>query len=355
MAAMGCLTFGWASSCSSQSTLPAGPALTQTPDTFLSYTTGIRSILEDSRGHVWFASHQEGVARFDGKEYTYYHMQDGLTDAQVRSLFEDTLGQVWFEGGYGLSSFDGEKIFPQMLKDYTMKYAWQDAPTDLWFKGDESVGFNEREGTAGVYRWNGKRLSYHTFPITYGPDMTFAYSISTPFERGKNGRLWFGTYGAVFGFENGKFDIITSERAGLNDSTGYLHVRGIMEDSKGNLWIGNNGIGVMLYDGDTLIHWSNEMGLRGANSQGGGARSPEGTLEHVFAIGEDREGNIWFGDRDTGAWRYDGEKVENITLADGSSLGHIWYYYVDKRGELWATCGNGGVCRFDGEVFRRVF
>jgi hypothetical protein len=28
-----------------------------------------------------------------------------------------------------------------------------------------------------------------------------------------------------------------------------------------------------------------------------------------FAIEEDSEGNIWFGDRDTGAWRYDGKTV----------------------------------------------
>jgi hypothetical protein len=33
----------------------------------------------------------------------------------------------------------------------------------------------------------------------------------------------------------------------------------------------------------------------------------QGQWNTFFAIEEDKEGNIWFGDRDTGAWKYDGK------------------------------------------------
>jgi hypothetical protein len=34
-----------------------------------------------------------------------------------------------------------------------------------------------------------------------------------------------------------------------------LHIRSIMEDSK-NLWIGNNGIGILKYDGKKIINFT---------------------------------------------------------------------------------------------------
>jgi len=181
------------------------------------------------------------------------------------------------------------------------------------------------------------------------------YSISTPAVKGKNGTVWFGTYGAAIGYDGTSFIILNSENLGLNDETGYMHVRGLFEDSKGNLWIGNNGIGVLLYDGDTTINFSKLHGLVAADSPHTGfASGPEG-LEHVFAIGEDSDGNIWFGDRDSGVWRFDGENMKNFGAPGGLSTMLVWQIYKDKRGELLFAMGDGGVCTFNGESFDRIF
>lgn len=69
-------------------------------------------------------------------------------------------------------------------------------------------------------------------------------------------------------------------------------IRTILEDSKGNLWIGNNGIGVLLFRDDRLINFSRNSNLIAPLSTLTGARSSQGTLEHVFAIAEDKDGNI---------------------------------------------------------------
>ncbi|MFD2200919.1 two-component regulator propeller domain-containing protein [Shivajiella indica] len=37
-------------------------------------------------------------------------------------------------------------------------------------------------------------------------------------------------------------------------------------------------------------------------------------LQAVFAMEEDSEGNIWFGDRDSGAWKYGGITLTNYTV-----------------------------------------
>ncbi|MFK8007166.1 MAG: two-component regulator propeller domain-containing protein [Saprospiraceae bacterium] len=327
---------------------------------FLKFTSGIRAILEDHNGNIWFGSHQEGVALFNGVRLTYFTMQDGLSDNQIRSIFEDSNGLVWFEGGKGISSYDGKKIITHPDIDFSSKTDWQSSKDDIWFKGNEGVGYNAMETQPGVYRYDGKKLSYHVFPTFSEKDNNFSNSISTPFVKGKNGMVWFGTYAAVFGYdgkslptallpignEQDNFTIINNQSLGFDP--GFLHIRSIYEDSKGNLWIGNNGIGVLRYDGNTTIHFSEKMGLISEKSlRSGGFRSPQGSLEHVFSIGEDRTGNMWFGDRDTGAWKYDGKSMQNYTQKDGLTCTHIWQIYNAKNGELWFAMDDGNVLKFN--------
>ncbi len=326
----------------------------------LNLRSGIRAILEDSKGNIWFGSHQEGVAMFDGKKLTYFTMEDGLSASQVRSIYEDSNGIVWFECGNGISSYDGKKIITHNEKNYDSLNNWQSGKDDIWFKGDESIGYNGNETQHGVYRYDGKQLNYHAFTITSKKADQFSRSISTPFIKGKNGMVWFGTYGAVIGYdgtslplvlqlnkiEHHNFTILNDQNLGYDP--GFLHVRSIFEDRKGNLWIGNNGIGVLRYDGNTTINFSEKKGLISENSlRSGGFSSPPGSLEHVFSIGEDPEGNMWFGDRDTGAWKYDGKTMKNYTKKDGLTCSHIWQIYNAKNGELWFAMNDGNVLKFN--------
>ena len=78
-----------------------------------------------------------------------------------------------------------------------------------------------------------------------------------------------------------------------------------------------------------------------------------GTLEHVFAIGEDVNGNLWIGDRDTGAWKYDGTQFTNYTQANGLATTHIWTIYRDRRNNMLFGMADGSVCRWTGERFVR--
>lgn len=335
----------------------AGTATTaDRPAVRLKYTSAIRAILEDSRGNIWFGSHAEGVARYDGEGLTYFTVADGLSSPQVRSIHEDAAGLIWFEGGEGLSSFDGEVIAPRSERDYSQKHAWEKAAGDLWFKGDQATGYSAAEGGPGVYRYGGDGLAYHLFPLDVPDAGDNYYSVSTPFQTGQDGTVWFGTYGAAIGYDGASFTVIDGNFPGLIPAGGDLHIRSLLADSQGNLWIGNNGIGVLRYDGDSTQNFSVRHGLLpaadGIAATYGG--SPN-NLSRVFAIGEDRQGHIWFGDRDTGAWRYDGESLTNYGLQDGLTVTHIWQIYRSRTGELWFALEDGSVSRFDGSGFTRIF
>lgn len=319
----------------------------------------MRSILEDSTGTFWFGSWQEGVARFDGKRLTYFTVDDGLSHDQVRSIHEDRERGIWFETGVGVSRYDGTRIATHFDRDHTSKDAWQLRPGDLWFKGDEPVGFNEREGRPGVYRFDGRTFTYLAIPPLEDREDD-GYASVTGIGRGRNGRLWIATYGAVIGYDGASFTVIDNESLGLDEETGWLHVRCVFEDSRGRLWIGNNGIGVLLHDGERTIDFTRKNGLGRRDHRSGrlpGRRpgdASEGapSLHRVFSIGEDRDGNIWFGTMEQGAWRFDGASLRNFTAKEGLTSDGILAIYRDRRGDLWLA--GDGVFRFNGASFERI-
>ena len=313
----------------------------------LKYTSGVRSILEDSKGNIWFGSYNEGVCLLHNGELQYFTTENGLSDNQVRSIYEDKNGIIWFECGRGLSTYNGQRMTNYKERNYTSLNEWKLNDSDLWFKGDETVGYNKLEEHPGVYQYDGQKLSYRIFPVTSKPgDNT--YSISTPFIKGKNGMLWLGTYCSVIGYNGSEFKIIDNEYLGLKVGTG-LHIRSIMEDSKGNLWIGNNGIGVLKYDGKKIVNFTEQQKLKMEDTNGN-------SFERVFSIGEDASGNIWFGTVEFGVWRFDGNSVKNFTKEDGLESEHIWTIYKSKQGELWfGGASPSGVYRFNGKSFERIY
>lgn len=328
------------------------------PSTRLRFKT-VRSILQDSKGNYWFGSWNEGVARFNGDSITYFTVQDGLSHNQIRSIYEDQNGVIWFEGGVGISGFDGEKIITPTNRDYTSRDDWQLSPGDLWFKEDGMYQATETEARPGVYRYDGETFTYLAYPVPEDRGRVGGYG-TTGIARGRGGRLWFATFDAVFGYDGQSFTVINDESLGHDESTGRLHVRSVLEDSKGRLWIGNNGIGVILHDGRTATNFTQEKGLGFLGLHGGRTVPLPGdvtdgspTLHRVFSIGEDRAGNIWFGTVESGAWRYDGRSLRNYTAKDGLTSKDIYGIYTDRQGNLWLT-GNG-VFKFNGTSFDRIF
>lgn len=319
----------------------------------------VRSVLHDARGNYWFGTAEHGVYRFDGNTLTRFTKDDGLVSNQVRSLVEDRAGRVWFEGASGISTYDGHAITTLVDRDHTAKSAWELNPDDLWFKGDEIVGFNRAEGSPGVYRYDGEALRYHAFPFA---NPSGNNGSVTGIDQRRPDRVWIATYGGVIGFDGDSFTLIDDATLGHTDETGYFHARVVFEDSQERLWIGNNGIGVILREGDTTINFTQARGLsrRGRRSGGqtdvprlGDAPPGQPTLHRVFAISEDAEGNIWFGTVEEGVWRFDGETLRQFTDEDGLETSIVTSIYTDRNGTTWF--GGEGVFTFDGTRFERQF
>jgi len=303
---------------------------------------GVRAILQDRSGNYWFGSHFEGVCRFDGRHFQCFTEADGLSDNQVRSIQEDAHGTIWFDNGVGISRYAGGTIAASTARRYDATHAWALDPSDLWFKSDGAVGFNQFELEPGVYRFDGEAFSYLTFPLPGKRAEDDGYSL-TGTCRGQGGRVWLATYEAVFGFDGHAITLIDGDRMGLRDNGKVPHVRCVFEDSTGRLWIGNNGVGVVMLDGARAAMLSELCA---------GAADADPSLLRVFSIGEDREGCIWIGTVGGGAWRYDGRTLRQYGERDGLTTKDVMSIYRDRAGDLWL--GGRGVFRFNGTSFDRM-
>lgn len=324
----------------------------------LRFTSGIRAIFHDSRGRHWFGSIKEGVAMYDGTCFSYLTTDDGLADNQITAIQEDRNGIIWFTTQNGVSSFDGERIVPQTGSVVPISglygkayYAaieateWTGTEDELWF----AAGNRE-----GVYRHDGNQLHFHAFPHLESTAPFNGYMV-TGIAPGREHRTWFATYAAIFGYDGRALEVVNGDALVGTGLDSLLHIRSVFEDSQGRVWIGNNGVGLLLKEGDRIAHFSEAMGLIHSGSGLRGDASPQGTLEHVFTIAEDRSGTLWFGDRDTGLWSYDGERMTNYGADDGLTNASATAIYLDRDGVLWLGMNDGRVYTYDGVHFQPQF
>ena len=310
----------------------------------LKFTSGIRIIFQDSKGNYWLGSHNEGVSFYNGKSFEYFTTNEGLSDNQIRSIQEDKNGKIWLGTAKGASVYDKGVLTNYLTKNNEPKYEWNQTNGDLWFYAGEEDGIN---------RFDGIKMNYLIFPKPKNENPDNTYGV-TDISKEKDGNVWIGTYAALFNYNGEIVNIFDKEKLNLKDNE-LLHIRSVLADSKGRIWIGNNGIGVLLMEGNSIINFSEKNNLIHPTSARRGDKSKPGTLEHVFAIEEDSEGNIWFADRDTGAWKYDGKTLTNYSISDKLSDTMIWTIYKDNKNNLLFGMANGNIFKFNGKVFEKQF
>lgn len=315
----------------------------------LKFTSGIRAIFQDSKGNYWLGSHNEGVSFYNGKSFEYFTTNEGLANNQILSIQEDTKGKIWIGTSNGVSVYDKGTLTNYITNTNDPKYEWNKTTGDLWFYATVEDGIN---------RFDGQHMNYLVFPKPKKQISGNTYGV-TGISKDKEGKVWIATYAALFSYDGQVVDMFDDEKLSLK-SNELLHIRSVLADSKGRVWVGNNGIGVLLINGDTITHFSKEQGkLIPMNEFKANTKTKQFAkntgLQSVFAIEEDAEGNIWFGDRDTGAWNYDGKTLTNYKIDSKLNAQMIWSIYKDNKNNLLFGMAEGGVYKFNGKTFDKQF
>ena len=347
----------------------------------------VYDILQDRRGHLWFATYEGGLCRFDGARFTTFTRRDGLPSDQIYSLLEDSTGLLWLGSEKGrVVRYDGE-TFTSFVAGGSPGNSGQvcgvaeDRRGHLWFA---------IEG-GGTSRYDGQRFTTFTTADGLPHDQVTSVVVDG------GGNIWCGTAGGAArydGRQEGDRQEGGQRFTAFTTADGLPHdeIATMMADRDGNVWIGSSD-GVCRYDGrqgvgerfttftaaDGLPHaritalgqdengevWigtadgvcrydgRREGGRQEGDRQEGGQRftslTTAGGLAHnlVMCIGQDRAGRIWLGTFGGGVTRYDGTRFAAFTTRQGLSNSGAMALLEDRHGCLWCATWDG-VCRYDG-------
>jgi ligand-binding sensor domain-containing protein len=100
-------------------------------------------VFQDSKGFIWIGT-DNGVVKYNGKEFKTYTTQDGLTDNTVFRIKEDYKGRIWFMTySRRLCFYNDGKIhhfeYNDQLVNGTKEIATNNTITDLIFNNDTLV------------------------------------------------------------------------------------------------------------------------------------------------------------------------------------------------------------------------
>ncbi len=338
--------------------------------------TRVGGIVQDNKGFLWFGT-QYGLNRYDGYRFKVFKHEaadpDSLSGARILSLFKDHAGILWVGCLGALDRLDPQterithyEIDPhtQGSRAATVNSITEDPEGSLWlstgsglyrldpatgratrFGHDaadprslssddiKSAGF-DRAGTFWVASSEGlDAFDRNTHRITYHIPLRELRELS--FHEDSHGVFWIlsssGDGLAVFDRATGR---LTRYAFNERDIPGapLTGVIAMLEDRRGNLWLGTLSDGLLRYDRDRgkFIRYRHQVGNADSLAE-----------NRVTALFEDREGNVWVGLGATAPNFFADEKQQFATLpydrSDGSNLGETLVNSIleDTDGTVW--------------------
>ncbi|MFO7614683.1 MAG: two-component regulator propeller domain-containing protein [Bacteroidales bacterium] len=330
------------------------------------YGNSVQGMVQDHSGFLWFAT-QGGLYRYDGQNFVTYRYDsnnpNSLAADYIESVFLDSNGLLWlthWQAG-ALTTFEPERrVFtrhqhdpdnPESLSSNVLSCVAEDHQGFIWIGGE-----------LGLDRYDPETTTFKRFQHDPGNSNSLSHNKVRALYVDKTGTLWVGT-----GFP---WDTQSSE-GGLNrynpvdgTFTRYLHdpddsttlinnkVRAIMEDSRGNFWVGTAGDGLHLMDREngTFQRLTNDPLTPEKLSgpwQPGTVPAVFDSTTHISSIFEDDEGRIWITAFPGGVKIFD--PVSGITRhfkmgsgAEELNTDFLWHTYQTNDGTLWITSGGEG-------------
>ena len=288
-------------------------------------------------------------AQTDGIKFGRLSIESGLSQSNVQSILQDSRGFMWFGTEDGLNRYDGYHFKeyrhdlddPQSLSHNFVRVIVEDSDGIIWVGTENGLNKFDR---------NTERFK------RYRHDSTDVNSLShdrvmTIFEDNL-GIMWIGTLGGGLNKFDQELEAFSHYQHDPDDPTSLSHneVFSIYEDGEGILWIATNG-GLNVFNRETgqFSHYRHDPDNPYSISS-----------NELWSICEDRWGFLWIGTYVSGLNRFDRKRGEftryQYDFFDPYSLrnNQVWTIYEDQRGVLWVGTLGGGLNLYDRENDRFV-
>jgi signal transduction histidine kinase/ligand-binding sensor domain-containing protein len=351
-------------------------------------SSSITTITRDSYGYMWFGTFN-GLSKYDGYSFTNYlndpKDSSSITDNQIQVLYQaidsvlyigtayagfctynretesftrythdpnnsnslghnsiltifgDRDGQIWIGTRQGLDKFDPQtKKFthyaPPKSNRFFVSAISEDEDGILWLYGIGQC----------IYKFDPEKNTFESISVIANYNVNNS-SWGTALKLDSRGMLWIGTegYGLVrYNTKTGEKDLYSVENGKLKSN----YVFSVIEDSEGTIWVGSDGGGVYLYSYSTdsfkiFGHEPNDLSSLSGNG--------------VYTIYESDPGMVWVGVYASGlnVYKRDKQKFEKFTSigSPGKCLSNksVLSIVGSEDGLIWLGTDGGGLNMFD--------
>jgi signal transduction histidine kinase/ligand-binding sensor domain-containing protein len=307
----------------------------------------VHSIAQTPDGFLWLGT-EFGLARFDGVKATPWPITDSLPAAQIRALMAGRDGTLWMGTARGLASikegnpdvrqypeFAGQSIFglTEDRAGNVWAAGWSPSKTTLCSVGKACTPFAGRDAVLGsvigaVYRDRKENIWVGSANGVWRWSPGLPKFFSLPGESGfdaltedDDGTLLVAMKGAIQRLVNGHVEVFSR----LPEITREFHIRRMLRDRDGGLWIGTTGRGLVhVHQGRTEVFTRTE-GLSG---------------DDITTIFEDRDRNIWVGTFN-GLDRFRETPVQTYSERDGLWSARVVSVLAARDGSIWMRTLDG--------------
>lgn len=334
----------------------------------------VNRMAEDRYGYLWIATN-DGLARYDGRNYRIWRSEDGLRDNRIWSVLVDARNELWIgTENAGLVRMSADRRQLRFYDRSSQPLMGSNTVWSLAATPDGAIWFGTHEG--GLYRLDSNDRLQRFLPEANNPRSLPAASV--PYLATlADGSLWVGTKHGVARWTGTDF-----ERIG-GDLLPSLLINGLTAEPDGSLWVstlagatvrrpdgrfesvpwtlpaGDQVLGMMLRD-EQGGHW---LDTRSGLGRGIDGRYQTVPLYSAIARGlvrpnwtgayEDREGGIWLASTNAGLWhllpRWWQFSVFSRLEDDPSSLRNSYVLGTSpsSNGGVWTVGSHGALDRFN--------
>lgn len=261
----------------------------------------VNSLLCSKDGLMWLGMLGGGVCTVNTNKFRFNYdsleaLREHCPTSSVRSVYQEDNGNLWMGiMGFGLVFYD--------MEQHTI-------------------------------------VPYRSHPVL--KNMGYTSTVNDIIYRKRTNELCFATWDDGVWFYNvkaGKAHVVNTV---TNPELSDICIYSLLEDSKGNLWLGTRS-GVFILDTEQRLHSLNEL-----------VTLTNQALPQIsiFKMAEDQDGFIWIATSNEGVWRIDtsGEtyKVKFYTPSDGtlSTVGAM-SVCVDGYNRVWVGSNGNGLDLYD--------
>lgn len=291
---------------------------------------GVRSITDDGKGNLYIGLRMEGLIIYNThtKRSRYFRNNPddptSLPGDNVRSVFIDHLQNIWVGTNKGLALFDPlketfhrfkhEKGNPNTLAGDNIQQIIESPDNIIWISSDIG-GISKLD----LNKYSNPNAGEVAFTQLTKENYTLSSNNTRRVAIDAYGNVWVANYSTGIDFiPSSSTSFMTLSFMGEP----IVGVSTIFNDSKDNLWIGQDNKISMYRQGAILRQWDFSQYISNSSSS-------------VYIFREDQQGNIWVGTADNGVLMLN-PNTGTFTRFNSTKDLDVNALYVDKNGKVWA-------------------